>query len=157
MELPNLAFPRPLGKLVSLLPSTPPSYAFVKMLNLALGNVIRKAYLEPLQGKLLVVHVKDIGLHLSFTVTPDEFRISRSGHTPDLVISATLRDFLLLASRKEDPDTLFFNRRLVVEGDTELGLVAKNTLDAIELPKFSPAMLAPHNLLSQMKSRLRHN
>ena len=43
----------------------------------------------------------------------------------------------MLATRKEDPDTLFFNRRLLVEGDTELGLVAKNTLDSIELPKLA--------------------
>lgn len=156
MELPNFVLPRPLGKLVSLLPSTPPSYAFVKVLNLALGRVIRKDYLEPLQGKRLVVHVKDAGLRLNFTITPDRFELSRSGETPDLVISATLRDFLLLASRQEDPDTLFFNRRLVVEGDTELGLVAKNTLDAIELPRFSASMLTPRNMLGLVKSRLTH-
>jgi hypothetical protein len=38
-----------------------------------------------------------------------------------------------LALRREDPDTLFFTRRLVLEGDTELGLALKNALDA-----FSP-------------------
>ena len=32
--------------------------------------------------------------------------------------------------RLEDPDTLFFSRRLVIEGDTELGLALKNALDA---------------------------
>jgi predicted lipid carrier protein YhbT len=36
-----------------------------------------------------------------------------------------------LALRREDPDTLFFSRRLVLEGDTELGLVVKNALDAM--------------------------
>jgi predicted lipid carrier protein YhbT len=39
-----------------------------------------------------------------------------------------------MARREEDPDTLFFSRRLIMEGDTELGLVVKNTLDALELP-----------------------
>ena len=34
--------------------------------------------------------------------------------------------------RQEDPDTLFFNRRLKIEGDTELGLVVKNLLDSID-------------------------
>jgi hypothetical protein len=33
---------------------------------------------------------------------------------------------------QEDPDTLFFSRRLAMEGDTELGLLIKNTLDAID-------------------------
>jgi predicted lipid carrier protein YhbT len=31
----------------------------------------------------------------------------------------------------DDPDRLFFERVLVMEGDTEMGLVLKNTLDAI--------------------------
>lgn len=45
---------------------------------------------------------------------------------------------VLLARRVEDPDTLFFARRLIMEGDTELGLVVKNALDAVE---WSPASL----------------
>ena len=57
---------------------------------------------------------------------------------PDLAISANAQDFVLLAQRRQDPDTLFFNRRLVMEGDTELGLVVKNALDAIELPVLDP-------------------
>jgi predicted lipid carrier protein YhbT len=35
-------------------------------------------------------------------------------------------------SRQEDPDTLFFQRRLTIEGDTELGLEVKNILDALD-------------------------
>ena len=35
------------------------------------------------------------------------------------------------AEGAEDADTLFFERRLVMEGDTEFGLLLKNTLDAI--------------------------
>jgi len=31
-----------------------------------------------------------------------------------------------------DPDTLFFSRRLTIDGDTELGLLVKNALDAID-------------------------
>lgn len=56
----------------------------------------------------------------------------------DLTLSATAHDFLLLAQRRQDPDTLFFSRRLSMEGDTELGLVVKNALDAIELPVLDP-------------------
>ena len=44
---------------------------------------------------------------------------------------AGLRDYLSLALRREDPDSLFFSRRLVVEGDTALGLVVKNALDSL--------------------------
>jgi O2-independent ubiquinone biosynthesis accessory factor UbiT len=37
-----------------------------------------------------------------------------------------------MAGRFEDPDTLFFQRRLVIEGDTELGLGVKNFLDGLD-------------------------
>ncbi len=154
MELRSFTFPKPIGKLVSLLPSFPPSFAFAKVLNLALGRIIPKEHLEPLHGKQIAIHVKDLGLSLYFTVGADKFTPTRSGKAPDLAISATAQDFFLLATRKEDPDTLFFSRRLIVEGNTELGLVAKNTLDAIELPEFKSALFSPSNVMAHMKSRL---
>ena len=56
-----------------------------------------------------------------------------AGNFPSLK-AADARDFLLLGLRREDADTLFFNRRLTLGGDTELGLFVKNTLDALEIP-----------------------
>ena len=44
---------------------------------------------------------------------------------------------LQMLARQEDPDTLFFNRELEITGDTELGLIVKNMLDAIEWPQLS--------------------
>jgi predicted lipid carrier protein YhbT len=41
-----------------------------------------------------------------------------------------------------------------VEGDTELGLIAKNTLDAVELPKLSISRLMPGPILEKASSRL---
>ena len=70
---------------------------------------------------------------------------------PDLTVSATARDFLLLLSRREDPDTLFFSRRLVSEGDTELGLTVKNLLDALD-PEAVLHQLPP--LLARAAQRL---
>lgn len=51
---------------------------------------------------------------------------------PDLMFSADTAEYLKLLRREEDPDTLFFNRRLDIEGDTELGLIVKNMLDSLE-------------------------
>ena len=42
-------------------------------------------------------------------------------------------NYLLLASRQEDTDTLFFSRRLHMQGDTELGLYVKNFLDGMDM------------------------
>ena len=73
----------------------------------------------------------------------------------DLCIAASAHDFLLLAQRQQDPDTLFFNRRLVMEGDTELGLVVKNTLDALELPVLDLQQWAPRQVLARLAKGLR--
>jgi predicted lipid carrier protein YhbT len=48
-----------------------------------------------------------------------------------------------MARREEDPDTLFFCRRLILEGDTELGLLFKNTLDGLDASAFDWRKLLP--------------
>lgn len=57
----------------------------------------------------------------------------------EATIRGSILAFKTLAERRQDPDQLFFQRRLVVEGDTELGLGLKNLLDSLEwdfkLPK----------------------
>ncbi len=50
----------------------------------------------------------------------------------DATIRGSLSAFKTLAERKQDPDQLFFQRRLVIEGDTELGLGLKNLLDSMD-------------------------
>jgi predicted lipid carrier protein YhbT len=147
-------FPRPLSRLIHRLPTWPPSFAFTRVLDLALRQVIRHGDLQALYGKRIAIHVTDVGLRLYFTVQISGFSAATGNVAPDLTISATAYDFYLLAMRKEDPDTLFFNRRLIVEGDTELGLVAKNTLDAIEHPMFKLERISPQHLLARMKARL---
>lgn len=146
-------FPRPLGRMIERLPTWPPSFVLSRVLDLVLKDIIRHGDLQALYGKHIAIHVNDAGLRLHFTVDVSGFSaIVPQATPPDLVISATAHDFCLLATRKEDPDTLFFNRRLVVEGDTELGLVAKNTLDGIELPKLADAR--PDRVLAWLRERL---
>lgn len=152
MSHAKFVFPHPLARLIAHLPTLPPSFTLTRVLNLVLHEVIRRGDLQALHGKHIAICVADAGLRLHFTVRPGGFSPVDSSGAPDLAISATLHDFYLLATRREDPDTLFFNRRLVVEGDTELGLVAKNTLDGIELP--SLAALQPSRVLAQIRRRL---
>jgi predicted lipid carrier protein YhbT len=126
----NLAFPPMLAALNTRLPTMPPSLAFSLAANRLLWPALQALDWQPLAGRRYDIRVKDIGLSLRFTVTPRGF-VPDNG-APDLTISASARDFLLLLSRREDPDTLFFSRRLVSEGDTELGLTVKNLLDALD-------------------------
>ncbi|WP_166258076.1 ubiquinone anaerobic biosynthesis accessory factor UbiT [Marinobacter salicampi] len=50
----------------------------------------------------------------------------------EATIRGSWQAFHTLAERKQDPDQLFFQRKLVIEGDTELGLGLKNLLDSLE-------------------------
>lgn len=43
-------------------------------------------------------------------------------------------------AQQEDPDTLFFQRRLLISGETDLGLEVKNLLDAVD-PEQLPAVV----------------
>lgn len=54
--------------------------------------------------------------------------------TGEATIRGSVSAFKTLAERRQDPDQLFFQRRLVVEGDTELGLGLKNLLDSLDFP-----------------------
>lgn len=127
---PNFAVPPHLSSLIARLPVTPPSLAFSVAANRLLWPALKALDWQPLVGRRYAIRVKDLGLSLRFTVSQRGF--APDSGTPDLTISATARDFMLLLSRREDPDTLFFSRRLVSEGDTELGLTVKNLLDALD-------------------------
>ncbi|MNO73989.1 SCP-2 sterol transfer family protein [compost metagenome] len=84
-----------------------------------------------LRGHWLRLEIADLGLGWTLTRVPGGLRVVERC-TPSVTIRGTWRDFLLLASRHEDPDTLFFRRRLVIEGDTELGLAVKNLIDSLD-------------------------
>lgn len=128
LTLPDV--PPLVRSVVGKLPAMPPSLAFSIAANRLLWPVLAESDRRQLAGRRYAVRVTDAGLALHFTVTPRGFSADRG--QPDVTFSATARDFLLLLSRREDPDTLFFSRRLVIEGDTELGLTVKNLLDAVD-------------------------
>lgn len=97
--------------------------------HLLLGQPLRERLAE-MCGKRFRLHVDDAGVSLTFEITPTG--LVRAVGAPHVTIRGQLRDFIALALRREDPDTLFFQRRLAVEGETETGLHLKNLLDGWE-------------------------
>jgi predicted lipid carrier protein YhbT len=128
------SLPALLATLGQRLPAYPGSLLCVTALNLVLKPHLPDDVRAGLAGRHLRVRVNDAGLAFDFTWRGDGFAALRAAGMPDFEIGACARDFIALARREQDPDTLFFARRLSMEGDTELGLLVKNTLDAIELP-----------------------
>ena len=142
-NLPDVTLPTIMGRIGSRLPQLPPTLALTLALNLALGRWLPREPLEPLLGKRFAIRVNDAGLCLRFGLNERGFHPSFDTRPADLTISARTRDFLALLTREEDADSLFFNRRLLMEGDTELGLLVKNTLDAVEWPHLEWRRLLP--------------
>ena len=146
--------PKPVSNILSVLPGYPQTLLFVQTINLALGSTLRSETMQPLRGKLISIRVTDAGVAFYFTLGHKGMVACRRSREPELTISASAYDFLMLALRKEDPDTLFFSRRLCMEGDTELGLLVKNTLDALELPPFDLRALSPRKILAEIRMHL---
>lgn len=152
MHSSSFLLPKPLGKLASRLPAYPGSMLLVTALNWALIGNLTPDVTQILLQKQLRLRVTDAGWTFDFAWVKDRFVARHNPGAADLTVSASAQDFVLLARRKEDPDTLFFNRRLAMEGDTELGLLVKNTLDAIELPVLNWEHLKPTQVLARLKS-----
>jgi len=150
----QLFIPQPVSIILSLLPQYPHSLIFTRAINLALKDKLHDEVWRPLHGKQVCIRVRDAGIAFHFTLGTDGLIARHAATKSDLTISASAQDFILLALRKEDPDTLFFSRRLVMEGDTELGLLAKNTLDAMELPPLDFRALLSERLLGRLRARL---
>ncbi len=140
-----------MGAILSNLPAYPGSLLLVGALNLVLARQLPDDVRQLIHGKKLRIHVRDARLTFDFSWTGRCFAACPKQQTTDLTLSATAHDFLRLAQRLEDPDTLFFSRRLSIEGDTELGLVIKNALDALELPVFDLQQWAPHQVLARLR------
>ena len=156
MQSSPFLLPGPVGDLLAKLPAYPGSLLFVAALNVALSRQLGPDVTQMLTGKKLRLRVTDAQWAFDFEWRGKRFVATQNAAGADLTISASAYDFVLLARRQEDPDTLFFSRRLGVEGDTELGLLVKNTIDAIELPVLDLESLKPSQVLARLRQRLVH-
>ena len=94
-----------------------------------LAPSIARGDLDFMQGRRLGVEVTDLGLRWVIERRGDALHVDDGA--AEASVRGTATDLLLLAARLEDADTLFFQRRLVLTGDTELGLTARNLLERL--------------------------
>ena len=123
--------PEALRRVIERLPTQPPSMLLALALNRGLLPKLDEAARSGLSGHCVEVHVQDFGVRFRLALGARGFAPAPAGSLPVLRIKAPAEIYWRLAEGSEDADTLFFERKLVMEGDTELGLLLKNTLDAI--------------------------
>jgi predicted lipid carrier protein YhbT len=133
---PAFELPPFVRAVVARLPASPPGIAFALALSLVAPRLLDREALAELDGKTFRIFVRDAGLGVAVRVRPGRFEPVAPDRPVDVTFTACAADYLLLAARRVDPDTMFFDRRLLIEGDTDAGLRLKNLLDAVELPRW---------------------
>lgn len=131
LQATGLPVPDPLRRLVARLPIAPPSIALALALDRLLLPRLSSDDIAQLAGRIVEIEVLDLGIRCRVSLGTRCFRAAPDRGAPALRVAADAPSYLRLLRGEEDADRLFFERALVMEGDTEYGLVLKNTLDAI--------------------------
>jgi O2-independent ubiquinone biosynthesis accessory factor UbiT len=122
----------PPQRLAPLLQAVPARWQ-ARLLEAAMSRVLGAAAddgsLDFMRGRRIAIEVSDLRLRWVLEMREDGLRVVEDA--PEASVRGSATDLLLLAGRLEDADTLFFQRALVMTGDTELGLTARNLLDRL--------------------------
>lgn len=122
--------PTRVAPLLKLLPQALQCRVLNAVIARVLAAPVANGSLDFMQERRLALEVSDLGLRWVFVMR--DGRVQAGQGDADATVRGSATDLLLLASRLEDADTLFFQRRLVLTGDTELGLTARNLLDRLD-------------------------
>ena len=120
---------RPLRGLLRRLPTQPPSWLAAAALDRLLLPRLDAYTRDACRDRVVELELTDVGVRLRLRFDGTRF-VAASGE-PELRVRAGTRALLRLVRGEDDADRLFFDRELVMEGDTEFGLLLKNQLDAI--------------------------
>lgn len=157
--IPVPDFIRPIARTAISLPGRIIPYSAQKpilsrVLNQAFREPLRYGELDFLDGSKIRIRVTDMRLDWLIEVAKSGFTPIDRSRAEDVSISGNSLDFILLATRRVDPDTLFFQRRIRVEGDTELGLGVKNTMDSMDWEDLPPPLRRLLKAVSRLVARL---
>lgn len=121
--------PERIAPLARRLPRAWRQAAFARAVAGVLSGPAAQGTLDFMRGRRLGIDVTDLGLQWTLTLEGD--RLVVVDDAPEASVRGTATDLMRMAARLDDPDTLFFQRRLVLTGDTELALTARNVLDRL--------------------------
>lgn len=119
------------------------------VLNRVMADALKDGDLDFLDAKTVAIHVSDIDVGLRLRLDRGRF-VAAVTHRADVRFIGDAHTLLLLVTQREDADTLFFQRRLRIEGDTATGVHLKNFLDALgESPLPAPLQRFVERLADQ--------
>jgi len=127
--LRRLPPPRRIAPLLRALPPPAQKRLLERAMAKVLAGPMADGTLDFMAGRRLGIEVDDLGLR--WVVELQGQRLLVVDADAEATVRGSATDLLLLAGRLEDADTLFFQRRLVLTGDVELGLTARNLLERL--------------------------
>lgn len=116
---------------VRRLPVEPPSFVAARLLDQVLLPRLDASQRQSLSHQVMELELLEPGIRLRLQLGDAGFMLAPREAPVLLRIRARTPALWRLLRGEEDADRLFFDRALVMEGDTEFGLMLKNTLDAI--------------------------
>ncbi|MFZ3071965.1 MAG: SCP2 sterol-binding domain-containing protein [Thermodesulfobacteriota bacterium] len=91
-----------------------------------------KERLKELDGKVFEFSATDLNKRFYLTFENTETKVfPYFAGKPDVIMRGEAKTLLYLLLGKEDPDTVFFSRRLEINGDTAAAILLKNILASL--------------------------
>ncbi|WP_168204292.1 ubiquinone anaerobic biosynthesis accessory factor UbiT [Aliikangiella coralliicola] len=125
-----------------------------KLCNRIFDEQIHEGDFDILKNRTVQISFSDANLSIAFSFDNNKIHckhFSEIKNSADADLSIITADAIRLIKQEVDPDTLFFQRRLKISGDTELAHHIKNTVDTLN-PELIPPVIM--KLISDYQSRI---
>lgn len=150
----KLISPPNLGWVATRLPTKLNYLAVQQIINKLFSEQISDGDFEFLEDRLLQIEILDAQLFVGLSYSKGSIKcLHFDSHsiTSDASLSIDTQNAIKLIQQEIDPDTLFFQRKLKINGDTELAHHVKNTIDTLD-PEIMPALVM--KLISEYELRV---
>jgi len=144
--------PQKLSRLVTRAPQKLNRKIVEKILNSVFAEQINEGDFDFLENRSLQIEIIDARLFVGLSYNLSEITCQSFNNTPfqsDVTLSVNTVDAIQLVQQEVDPDTLFFQRKLKIRGDTELAHHVKNTIDTLDpeaIPMFAMKLISNYRL-----------
>lgn len=125
-------------KAIELLPRNFVQTSLSIWLNKIFKAAVARGELQFVEQRKVCICVTDLALDFSVSLKKSRLCVALFPSDAEVKLSANTGDLLMMITGRVDPDTLFFRRRLMISGDTELGLELKNFFDRLDAKSLLP-------------------
>lgn len=146
--------PKNLSKIAIKIPLPINILLIEKIVNKLLSEQINEGEFNFLEDKTLQIDLLDAELKIGLSLKNHKMICTHFGSkavASDVKLSINTCDAISLVKQEIDPDTLFFQRKLKIQGNTELAHHIKNTIDTLD-PKSIPDFI--FKLMTEYRAKI---